>query len=81
MRQSLSLKKVASFHPDTLLEKNLVRLFSGDYCDIFKNTFLVEQLRVTAPKISLSRMYLVFSMQRGFYEVLSIFQNSTLMLQ
>ena len=39
MRQGLSLKKVASFHPDTLLEKTLVRLFSGDYCDIFKNSF------------------------------------------
>ena len=81
MRRSLSLKKVASFHPDTSLEKTLVRLFCGDFCDIFKNIFSVEQLRVTAPKISLSRKYLVFPMQGGFYEVFSIFQNSTLMLQ
>ena len=81
MRRSLSLKKVAGFHRDTLLEKTLVRLFSGDFCDIFKNTFLVEQLRVTAPKISLSRKYLAFPMERSFYEVFSIFQNSTLMLQ
>ena len=64
MRRSLSLKQVASFHPDTLLEKTPARLFSGD---IFKNTFLEELLRVTASKISLSRKYLVFLTQRGFY--------------
>ena len=67
MRQSLSLKKVASFHPDTLLEKAPAQLFSGDFCDIFKNTFLVELLWVTASKISLLRKYLVFLTQRGFY--------------
>ena len=55
MRRSVSLKKVAS--PDTLLEKTPARLFSGDFCDIFKNTFLVKLLRVTASKISLSTKY------------------------
>ena len=61
MRRSLSLKTVTSFHPDTLLERTQVRLFSGDFCDIFKSTFLVELLRVTASKISLSRKYLEIS--------------------
>ena len=59
MRRSLSLKKVTRFHPDTLLEKTLARLFSGDFCDVPKNTFLVELLWVTASKIELSRKYLV----------------------
>ena len=67
MRRSLSLKKVASFHPDSLLEKAPVELFSGGFYDIFNNIFLVELLRVIASKISLSRKYLVFLSQRGFY--------------
>ena len=67
MRGSLYLKKVASFHPDTLLEKILVRLFSGDFSDIFKEPFLVELLRVTVSKTSLSRKHLVFLTKCGFY--------------
>ena len=50
LRQSLSLNKIASFRPDTLLEKIPARLFSWDFCDTFKNTFLIELLRVTASK-------------------------------
>ena len=81
MRRSLSFKRVASFHPDTVLEKTSARLFFGDFCDIFKNTFLVKLLRVTASKLSLSRKYLAFLTQRGFYKVISIFQDSILMLR
>ena len=66
MRRSLSLKNVASFRPGTLLEKPPAQLFSGDFCDILNNSFLVELLRVTASKIELSRNYLVFLKQRGF---------------
>ena len=62
MRRSLSLKKVASFHPDPLLEKAPAELFSGDFYDIFNNIFLVELLRVIAFKEDL-----VFLSQRGFY--------------
>ena len=53
-------KEGASFQPDNILEKTPMRLFSWDFCDIFKNTFLVELLQVSASKISLSRKYLVF---------------------
>ena len=72
MRRSLSFKRVASFHPDTLLEKISARLFFGDFCDIFKNTFLAKLLRVTA---SLSRKYLSFLTQRGFLPSLSYFSR------
>ena len=81
MRGSLYLKKVASFHPDTLLEKILARLFSGDFSDIFKEPFLVELLRVTVSKTSRSRKHLVFLTKCGFYWIFSIFQISILMLQ
>ena len=59
------LKKIASLHPDTLLEKTPALLLSQDFYDIFKKTSLL--LWVTASKISLSRKYLVFLTQRGFY--------------
>ena len=45
---SLSLNKVESFQPDTLLETTPARLFFWDFSYIFKSTFFVELLWVTA---------------------------------
>ena len=47
LRRSLSLNKVASVQPDTLLKETLAQLFSWEFCDNFKNTFYVELLRLT----------------------------------
>ena len=48
LRRSLSLNKVASVQPDTLLGETLAQLFSGDFRDTFKSKFYVEPLRLTA---------------------------------
>ena len=39
LRRSLSLNKVESLWPDTLLKETPAQLFSSDFCDSFKNTF------------------------------------------
>ena len=44
----VSLKKVASVQPDTLLKETLAQLFSWEFYDNFKNTFYVELLWLTA---------------------------------
>ena len=38
-KKNLSLNKVASLQPDTLLKETPAQLFSWDFRDIFKNTF------------------------------------------
>ena len=50
-RQSLFFNKVADLRPATLLKKTLARVFSGGFCEIFKNTFYREHLRTTASEL------------------------------
>ena len=39
LHQSIFLNKVVGFRPATLLKKRLWRMFSCEFCQIFKNTF------------------------------------------
>ena len=71
--------KVAGHMSTTLLKK---RLFSGEFCEIFKNTFLIEHLRVTACVLSAVILFIyifILSNQKPLNEVfLRIYVSITL---
>ena len=50
---SLFLNKIASLQPDTLSKKTLAQVFSWDFCENLRNTFLIELLGVTTTKCHL----------------------------
>ena len=41
-------KKKKGLRPATLLKETLAQVFSGEFCEIFKNTFFTEHLLTTA---------------------------------
>ena len=46
--QSFFFNKVAGQRPVTLLEKSFPQVSSSEFCEIFKNTFFIEHLRMSA---------------------------------
>ena len=69
LRQILSLNKVASVRPDTLLKETPAQFSTWDFRDTFKNTFYVDLLQLTASIKSSSwnfKNQKIF--QGGFYQ-------------
>ena len=52
MCQSFFFNKVAGLRPATFLKKRLALVFSCEFCEISKNTFLTEHFWTTASLIT-----------------------------
>ena len=68
---SLFFIKLQALRPATLLQKTPTQLFSCDYCEIFKITFLTEQHRATAPVFT---TILDISDKCFFTKIMDVFQ-------
>ena len=49
IKKSALKNKVACLRPVIIKKETLAQVFSCEFCEIFKNTFLTEHFRVTDP--------------------------------